>query len=75
MNNHLLSIAGWNTAFATDEVLMYDPDSNSWSVVSRLSAPRCESFAVVSDDGRVIIVGGWNDEGCQIETLEVGTLV
>lgn len=41
-----------------DELLAYDPETNAWSVVSRMSHPRCYN-GLAELEGRLWVVGGY----------------
>ena len=44
-----------------DEILAYDAKSDTWSVVGRLPA-ACRGSSGVSDDARLLVVGGYTDQ-------------
>lgn len=70
--------------YKDDKILRYSPSSNSSSVVATLPHNICGIPTIKLDDGRVLILGQWEDEGreiysfdltrCTITLLEVQTL-
>ena len=47
---------------------IYDPATNRWTATSELNTPRFISInAVLMQDGRVMIAGGWYGEGNDVE--------
>jgi hypothetical protein len=49
-------------------VEIYDPASDSWSLVESLSTPRIAHNAALLADGRVLVAGGLNDTGILFST-------
>ena len=60
LSGHLLAIGGkhgtWN---CTTDVYRYDPDADSWSIVSQMKKRRSWCLAVTLPEDRLIILGGY----------------
>jgi len=42
---------------------LYDPTSGTWTVTASMNGPRVESAFALLDDGRVLVVGGFDVPG------------
>lgn len=58
LHDRLLAVGG-EYLDPTTAIHMYDQNNNSWSVVSHLGTPRSWCFAVVLQDHRIMVVGGY----------------
>ena len=66
----LLTIGGMDSNNKpTTAVYMYNPDSDSWEVISPMATPRYLCFAAVLPNNQLMVVGGATDHG---ETDSVG---
>ena len=55
----LLTIGGRNSNVKpTTAVYMYNPDSDSWEVITHMATPRYNCFAAVFPNNQLIVVGG-----------------
>ena len=45
----------------TTAVYMYNPDSDSWEVISHMATPRCRCVAAVLPNNQLMVVGGWTE--------------
>ena len=62
----VLVTGGWGidgglTELASAEV--YNPTSDEWSIINRMSQPRVFHTATMLRDGRLLVIGGASDEG------------
>ena len=56
----LLTIGGVDTnIIPTTAVYMYNPDFDSWEVISHMATPRRSCFAAVLPNNQLIVVGGY----------------
>ena len=64
LNGHLLAIGGQGKSTSVSPtsrqtaVRMYDPATNSWTIISHMSIPRSDCFAVVLPVNQLVVVGG-----------------
>ena len=68
---HLLTIGGMGKLTAA--VHLYNPNSNSWEVVSHMATPRSDCFATVLPNNQLMVVGGWTDQGVT-DSVELATV-
>ena len=60
----LLTIGGMDSNNKpTTAVHMYNPDSDSWKVISHMATPRYYCFAAVLPNNQLMVVGGGTDRG------------
>ena len=68
-------MCGGNGSDATDTggqtVVIYDPNGNSWEAVSTLNTGRTNASAITLLDGRVLVSGGVDSSGNQLDSAEV----
>ena len=65
-HGELLAVGGGTTfkgAHATSEVRQYDPVTNSWNVISRMSVRRCYSFTAGFQENTLVVFGGDTPDG------------
>lgn len=60
-DGRVLLLGGYNASGLVPEVEIYNPQTNSWAVVSFLNPARYEHTATLLKDGRVLVVGGYNN--------------
>ena len=60
LNGHLLAIGGHGRSASRSQtaVRMYDPATNSWTIISHMSMHRSQCFAAVLPDNQLVVVGG-----------------
>lgn len=69
-NNRVLVVGGFDGNASRDEVHVYDPASDTWSLLLRMLVPRLNPAAVVLDDGRIFAIGGSSGPNMGIDTTE-----
>ena len=72
----LLTIGGRDSnRKSTTAVHMYNPDSDSWEVISHMATPRYECSAAVSRNNQLMVVGGRNERGGrETDSVELATV-
>ena len=59
VNSHLLAMGGKSSEdLETKDIHQYDPDSNSWQIISQMSTECSHCAAALLPDNKLIIVGG-----------------
>ena len=62
IDGHLLAIGGLDDSMKpTSAVYVYNSTTNSWEIVSHMTADRYCSFTAVLSDNRIMVVGGCLD--------------
>ena len=62
---------GYDIAYAVREAELWDPSTEAWRTLARARHPRLyHSSALLLPDGRVLIAGGGNDYGVQVNYTE-----
>jgi hypothetical protein len=56
---------------ATASVEIYDPDTNEFGVNGSLAEPRTGGKALLLNDGRVLVSGGYGQYGSNLSTIEI----
>ena len=76
LNGHLLAIGGCSilSNTPTAAVYVYDPNMDSWKVISHMTRPRSECFAAAFPDNHLTVVGGWSDDEGKTDSMEVATV-
>ena len=70
----LIAIGGiYSNYKPTTAVHMYNPDSDSWEVISHMATPRYHCFAAVLPNNQLMVVGGWTGRG-ETDSVELATL-
>lgn len=69
-DNRVLAVGGSDGNGSSDEVHVYDPASDTWSLFLRMLVPRLSPAAVVLDDGRIFVIGGSSAPNMGISTTE-----
>ena len=73
IRGQLLTIGGNDANYEpTTAVYMYNPDSDSWEVISHMATPRCVCFAAVLPNNQLIVVGGETGRG-ETDSVEIAT--
>ena len=80
LNGHLLAIGGYDRSASHSQtaVRMYDPATNSWTIISHMSIARSQCFAAVLPDNQLVVVGGvWNPfhTHTYVNTVEIATFI
>jgi hypothetical protein len=50
---------------------LFDPATNQFTTIGFMTAPRMQHFAVLLDDGRILIGGGRTTNGSELATTEI----
>ena len=62
-NTFLLAVGGFgDDEVPTDVVCSYDPSSDTWQQIGRMTTARYQAITATLSDNRVLIVGGYNSE-------------
>ena len=70
----LLTIGGMDSNIKpTTAVCMYNPDSDSWEVISHMATPRYDCFAAVLPNYQLMVVGGETDRD-KTDSVELATV-
>ena len=77
--SRLLAIGGEDSNNKpTTAVYMYNPDSDSWEVISQMATPRFLCFAAVLPNNQLIVVGGYISTGIffnsKTDSVELATV-
>ena len=78
VENRVLAVCGRQPdGIYSTAVHMYDPDRNSWQVISHMSVPRRQCFATVLPTTHVLmVVGGWSTtSGKRIDSVELASII
>ena len=70
---HLLIVGGYKGYTRTSNVYKLNTVSHSWEAIGNIPSARDSSAAVITDDNRVIIIGGLNDKGEATNTVWIGS--
>ena len=71
----LLTIGGVDSNIkSTTDVYMYNPDSDSWEVISHMATPRYHCFAAVLSNNQLIVVGGYSAILFETDSVELATV-
>ena len=75
LRGHLIAIGGVDYSNkSTADIRCYDPQTNSWHVITKMKTKRyCPLVAVLPED-RLIIVGGWDTPIYPTASVEIGSL-
>ena len=72
-NGKVLVIGGFSEDIGvgdhTDSTELYDPATNTWSAAGSLITPRFRHTATLLFNGKVLVVGGYNDYGNQLDSV------
>ena len=58
----------------TTAVYMYNPDSDSWEVISHMATPRFKCIAAVLPNNQLMVVGGWTEFDSETDSVELATV-
>ena len=73
-SGHLVAIGGKSTSGEhASEVHIYDPNSNSWTILDHMKTGRSMCLAVTLPPDRLIIVGGYTSSGHPTNSVEILT--
>ena len=82
LNGRLLAIGGRGRSVSRlprqTAIRMYDPATNSWTIISHMSMRRSRCFAAVLPDNQLVVVGGvWNPLPTDINDniVEIATFI
>ena len=73
----LLTICGKDSNVKpTTAVYMYNPDSNSWEIISHLATPRFDCITAALPKNQLIVVGGYTGVllYSEIDSVELATV-
>ena len=74
---HLLIVGGrkmiGDKYTRTSDVYKLNKVSHSWEAIGHIPSARSRSAVVSTADNRVIVIGGWNDEGVSTNTVWIGS--
>ncbi len=59
----------------TDNVYMYDPSKDTWTVISHMPTPRYRCHVAVLPDNELLVVGGTQHSALQSDVVEVGSIL
>ena len=69
----LLAVGGWTSPSST--IAMYLPQTEQWLTVAQLPSPRSNCTCVVlPETGEMMVVGGQDENGDYIKTIDICTL-
>ena len=72
--NVLVAIGGFDDEESlSDRVYSYEPSSNSWHVVSRLSSASYQAITGTLPENKLLIVGGYNSKCKSTDHVEIGS--
>ena len=75
LGGHLVAIGGTDDSnIPTADVCRYDPQTDSWHVITKLKTKRYRSLVSVLPEDRLIIVGGWGTSWRSTLSVEIGSL-
>ena len=75
-HSQLLAIGGKDSRKLITAVYMYNLTSHSWEVVSNMSTGRCDCFAAVLPDDKLMVVGGCTDDFCSLsDSTELASML
>ena len=74
LHGQLLAVGGWDQD-ATTAIHMYQPITNSWEVISRMTIPRALCLVAVLPDNQLMVVGGWTTGNKLSNAVKFGTTV
>lgn len=57
------------------EIEIYDPYYDTWTVVGEMIDPYSQSTLTLIDDHRIIIIGGWTTNNCEIFDITTGETI
>ena len=79
LNGRLLAIGGQGKSNSVSPsqtaVHMYDPATNSWTIISHMLIPRSLCFAAVLPDNQLVVVGGLDCPSKDIDFVHIATLL
>jgi len=76
LNGQLLAVGGYSDSDKrnTNTILRYNPETNSWEVLSRMATLQSECLVAVLPGNRLMVVGGTNETPGFLEELEISTV-
>jgi hypothetical protein len=76
LHGRLLAIGGRDSKDKSrTAVLMYQPTTNSWEVISHMITPRSGCLSAVLPDNQLMVVGGYTIGGKICDSVEFGTVL
>ena len=70
-DGRVLVVGGAGPASTISEAEIYDPVTNRWSSAGSLMMARTDHSAEIMSDGRVIVAGGWGNDGSAGHVVEL----
>ena len=70
---HLLVLGGYKSYNYTSDIYKFNKASHSWEVIGQIPSAKSSLAAVSTDDNRIIVIGGRNDEGVITDTVWIGS--
>ena len=75
LRGHLVAIGGTNDSKKpTYDVRYYDPQTDSWHIITKMKTKRYDSLVAVLPDDQLIIVGGCDAPRQATDSVEIGSL-
>ena len=75
LGGHLVAIGGIDDSNnPTADVCRYDPQTDSWHVITKMKTKRYRPLVAVLPEDRLIIVGGWDTSLRSMDSVEIGSL-
>ena len=73
LHSQLLSVGGKDSNNKpTTAVHVYQPTTNSWEVISHMTTPRSDCFAVILPNNQLMVAGGWTTDNKKCDSVEFG---
>jgi len=70
---HLLTIGGRKGGVVTSDIIMFNKVRHSWEVVGKISSPRRGSAVVSTTNNKIVVIGGYDDQGQSTNTVWIGS--
>jgi hypothetical protein len=70
-NGSVLVAGGVTSGTALDSTELFNPTTNTFSATVSLLEARYGEMAVVLNDGRVLVAGGWSETDTVLKSAEI----